>query len=294
VISGILGQVTGQLERRFVLNAFFPTMLFSLLIGVVVSSSTGGVTDAVHRWEEESTAVRVLVVIGWTAAVLVGANLVANATFWIIQLFEGYVGPSRWFSRWARRYQLRRAKSPKAIPTRYPAHKPAAKLGWRDVAPTTLGNVLKSAETYPEGRYGVQAVRVWPRLYHLLPEDLRASLADARSSMEFLLVISFYGATFAPLATVYLLVAEVSLPWTLAALLGGSVVAYLAYRGAHAPAEIYGDHVRAAFDLHRLDLLTAVGAPLPATNDEERRIWSDVMRFLDAGQPQQWRRVAAE
>jgi hypothetical protein len=296
VITGILGQVTGQLERRFLLNAFFPTMLFSLLAALVFTAETGGAADAVRRWEEETTAVRVLIVVGWVAAVLVAANLVANWTLWIIQLFEGYVGPLRWFSRWGRKYQLGRATSASddRRQTRYPVHKPAGALAWNDVAPTTLGNVLKSAETYSEGRYGVQAVRVWPRLYHLLPEELRTSLADARASMEFLLVVAFFGSIFAPVATLYLVYAEASLEWTLISLLGGSVVAFAAYRGAHAPAEIYGDHVRAAFDLHRLELLKAVGAPLPATNDEERRTWPDVIRFLDLGEPPQWRYVMSE
>jgi hypothetical protein len=177
---------------------------------------------------------------------------------------------------------------------RFPVHKPVQSLAWDDLAPTSLGNVLKSAETYSEGRYGVQAVRVWPRLYHLLPEELKTALAEARASMEFLLVVAFFASVFVPVATIYLIAVEAPIRWTLAALLGGSLVGFVAYRGAHAPAEIYGDHVRAAFDLHRLELLEAVGAPLPATNEEERRTWPAVIRLLDRGAPPQWRYVTSE
>jgi hypothetical protein len=169
--------------------------------------------------------------------------------------------------------------------------KPKAQLQTIDMAPTSLGNVLKSAETYPMRRYGAPAVRVWPRLYTLLPDELRTGLDDARSSMEFLLVIAFYASVFTVPATVYLMCFEANLVWILAALLGGSLVAAVGYRGAHAPAEIYGDQVRAAFDLHRRKLLVALGGPLPATVQEERRTWDELIRFLDRSEEPRWRYV---
>jgi hypothetical protein len=294
MITSVLGQITGQLNQRFLLNAFFPTLLLSLLIGMVISTETGGVTAALEDWEERTTAIRLLIVIGWVAGVLVAANLVANGTLWIIQLFEGYVGPLRPFSRWGRRYQLHRATSASGYTrqTRFPVY--PATLGWKDVAPTSLGNVLKSSETYAEGRYGVQAVRVWPRLYPLLPEELRTMLTEARASMEFMLVVAFFASIFTPTATVFLVYAEASIHWSLIALFGGAFVAVVAYRGAHAPAEIYGDHVRSAFDLHRFKLLKQCGAPLPSTNAEERRTWTSLVNYLDAGKAPQWRYVVAD
>src|SRR5437764_592937 len=157
MITSILGQITGQLDRRFILNAFFPTVLFSLLLTFVIAAQTAGIDATVSSWEDRPVPVRVLIVVAWGAGVLVGANLVANGTLWIIQLFEGYVGALRWFSGWGRRHQLDKAKSAEDddLQARYPVHKPACKLTWEDVAPTSLGNVLKSAETYPAGRYGV-------------------------------------------------------------------------------------------------------------------------------------------
>lgn len=294
MITSVLGQVTGQLNQRFLLNAFFPTLVFSLLVAAVVTAETGGVAATVEDWEKQTAAIRALIVIGWVAGILVAANLVANGTLWIIQLFEGYVRPLKPLSGWGRRSQLGRATSARGYQrlTRYPVH--PATLSWRDVAPTSLGNVLKSAETYPEGRYGVQAVRVWPRLYPLLPEELRAMLGEARASMEFLLVVAFFASVFAPIASAFLVYAEASVGWSLVALLGGALVAFIAYRGAHAPAEIYGDHVRAAFDLHRFKLLKQCGVPLPMTNAEERRTWASVINQLDGGATPQWRYVHAD
>jgi len=297
VIPSVLGQVTGLLDKRFLLNAFFPTLLFSLIVALVVTAGTGGVADAVKHWEEEAAAaVRVLVVVGWVAGTLVVANLVANGTLWIIRLFEGYAQPASWLSRWGQSYQLWRAGrvSDDDIEARFPVHKPRDELKWCDMAPTSLGNVLLSAETYPRRRYGVPAVRVWPRLYGILPAEARTALEDARSSMEFLLVVAFFATLFTVPATVYLTWVEADIGWTLAALVGGSLVAVVAYRGAHAPAEIYGDHVRAAFDVHRRKLMADLGVPLPATVQEERRRWDEVIRFLDRSEPPHWRYVYSE
>jgi hypothetical protein len=292
LISSVLGQVTGQLDRRFLLNAFFPTLLFSLVIGLVVTAGTGGVGSAVEHWNAATSAVQALIVIGWLAGMLVVANLIANGTLWIIQLFEGYVPPAKWLARWGRAYQLKRAKrATEEFIFRFPQTKPKDQLEWRDMAPTSLGNVLLSAETYPRRRYGVPVVRMWPRLYTILPSELRTALDDARSSMEFLLVVAFFGTLFTAPATIYLICIQAQLAWTLAALLGGTLVAIVAYRGAHAPAEIYGDHVRAAFDLHRRKLLIAAGMPLPATVQEERRTWDELIRFLDNDEPARWRYV---
>jgi hypothetical protein len=302
VISTVLGQVTGQLDKRFLLNAFFPTLLFSLVIALVVTSGTGGVAGAVNHWDEASTAVRVLIVVGWVAVILVVANLVANGTLWIIQLFEGYSPPASWFSRWGQSRQLKRVTrlddtdptEAELIQLRFPVNKPRPELKWFDMAPTSLGNVLLSAETYPWRRYGAPAVRLWPRLYTLLPDEIRTALEAARSSMEFLLVVAFFASVFTVPATVYLICIETNIAWILAALLGGSFVAALAYRGAHVPAEIYGDHVRAAFDLHRRKLLVALGVPLPATVEEERRTWDELIRFLDRSEEPRWRYVYPE
>lgn len=293
MISGILGQVTGQLDKRFLLNAFFPTLLFSLLVGLVVTAGTGGAAGAVDHWNKATTAVHVLIIIGWVAAVLVVANLVANGTQWIIRLFEGYAKPASWLGRWGRSYQVRRARRAKAdvVDLRFPVNKRPRDLEWSDMAPTSLGNVLKSAETYPARRYGVPAVRIWPRFYPILPAELRMALDDARSSMEFLLVVAFLAMVFTVPATIYLICVQAPVAWTLTALLGGSAVGMVAYAGAHAPAEIYGDHVRAAYDLHRRDLLVAVGMPLPATVQEERRTWQELTQFLDGKASARWRYV---
>jgi hypothetical protein len=297
MVTGILSQVTGQLDRRFLLNAFFPTVAFSLLVALTVATGTGGVGPALDLWKQASSVVQVLLAVGWVAVVFVTANLLANAGLWITRLFEGYAAPASWFAPWGRNYHQWRAKSvlehdPEGFQRCYPVYPRA--LSRDDVAPTRLGNLLLSAESYAEDRYGVPAVRVWPRLYHLLPAVLVSSMSEARASMEFLLVMAFLAALYAPAAGIYLLACAGPTAWFLGALFGGALVAAVAYAASLAPAAVYGDHVRAAFDMHRLELLAAIRAPAPATLDEERRIWDQAVVFLDGGHPHLWRYVAGK
>jgi hypothetical protein len=308
VIATVLGELTGQLERRFLLNAFFPALLFTLALALSAAAGAGGVDAAINSWEEQDTFVQVLMVIGWVAGAFVLANLLANGIIFITRLFEGYTVPAGWFiARLARERQHKQAHALLTKATsggeadrvvaedRFQQSFPLdpRQLRRDDFAPTRLGNLLRSAESYSQDRYGVSAVRAWPRLYHLLPDTFVTSMADARASMEFLLVLSFLAAVYVPLAAIYLIISAAPLPWIYGSLVAGAVLALFAYRAALAPAAIFGSHIRTAFDLYRLKLLRSLNAPVPATPDEERRIWSEAIRFLDFGTPTTWRYVPA-
>jgi hypothetical protein len=283
MIQAVLSQVTGQLESRFLLNAFFPTLLASLLAGAVVATDFGGVDAVVESWEEQSAAVQALIAIAWVAAVLVVANVVASSILFITGIFEGYRLPGRIrrAGQAERFHKWEQTTDPDERQRKYPVH--PAPPTWEDFAATRLGNVLRSAETYPEARYGVQATRTWPRLYLLLPEEVRTGLAETRASMEFMIVVAFYASWLAPASTIYLMFVQADLGWMLAALLGGAALAFGAYFGALTPAAVYGNQVRAAYDNHRFKLLEALQAPLPASVEEERLVWDRVTRHLELG-----------
>ena len=95
MITTVLDTVTGQLGKRFLLNAFFPILLFSLLAAAVVTPGGDDLSASVAAYEEQSAAAKALIVIAWVAVILVAANLLANASMSIIRLFEGYTLPQR-------------------------------------------------------------------------------------------------------------------------------------------------------------------------------------------------------
>ncbi|MGW8359159.1 hypothetical protein ACWGK1_01090 [Streptomyces wedmorensis] len=56
-----------------------------------------------------------------------------------------------------------------------------------------------------------------------------------------------------------------------------------AYRGAVRAALGYGELVRAAFDVHRRDLLKEMGLILPESLDAERALWAALAQQLYRG-----------
>lgn len=297
MITTVLDTVTGQLGKRLLLNAFFPILLFSLLAAAVVTPGGDDLSASVAAYEGQSAAAKAIIVIGWASAVLVAANLLANASISIIRLFEGYALPQRIAqhgrSHWYKKATAAMDKKDPARDLKYPLPAPGVAFSYNDVAPTRLGNVIRSAETYPQARYGAPALRVWPRLYHLLPPELQTSFEEAQNSMEFLLVVAFLSGLFGLPATVYLMCVEASTGWVMAASVGSAVIAYATYLGALAPAGLYADSIRAAFDTHRMKLLEALQVPRPATVAEERRTWEHVISRLDRGTGQPGRYVPA-
>jgi hypothetical protein len=142
--------------------------------------------------------------------------------------------------------------------------------------PTRLGNALRAAETRAGEPYGLDAVVAWPRLYPLLPDGVRALVDDQRDGLD---LAARFCAVFAAAAAVSLVLLAIH-GWWLLVPAGCLVLAWLSYRGAVAAAVAYGEGIRAAIDLHRFDLLTALHLPLPATLEEERAVNEELSLFL--------------
>jgi hypothetical protein len=174
-------------------------------------------------------------------------------------------GPEELIAMGAADAQLRRS---------FPAD-PAALL------PTRLGNVLRAAESRAGEPYGLDAVVAWPRLYPLLSDSVRAVVDDQRDGLD---LAARFCAVFAAAAAVsagLLLTAG----WWLLVPAACLALAWLSYRGAVAAAVAYGEGIRAAIDLHRFDLLTALRLPLPATLEQERAINEQLSLFLRQSWP---------
>lgn len=118
--------------------------------------------------------------------------------------------------------------------------------------PTALGNRLKAAEDYPRERYGLDSIIAWPRLWPLLSEEVRTAVSEAHKKLYATVCLLAWGV----LTCIWGI-------WVWWAPLIGIGVALVAWFRALDAAEVYGDLLRAAFDLHRFDLYENLRWPLP-------------------------------
>lgn len=124
--------------------------------------------------------------------------------------------------------------------------------------PTRLGNILRAAERRPADKYGLDAVICWPRLWLLLPDGVKNDLSAARTSLDTQIRLWIWGVLFLAWSI-----------WAWWAIPVGLLVAWFAYQSALSAAEVYGDLLEAAFDLHRTKLYEILRLPLPTTTAEQ-------------------------
>ncbi len=118
--------------------------------------------------------------------------------------------------------------------------------------PTRLGDILRAAETRPCQRYGLDPVLLWPRLWLLLPEDVRDDLAAARDRLDRRVQAFGWGFLFLIWVFVCRWALVIALPWML--------VAYALIEQAACP---FADLLQAAFETHRWALYDSLHWPLP-------------------------------
>ncbi len=148
----------------------------------------------------------------------------------------------------------------------------------RLMRPTALGNVLAALEDDAGREYGLDAVVAWPRLYPLLGDQVRSIVDDRRDTMD---AMARMAATMAMTTLVCgALLIRCPLWWGFLAVVP-LALAGVAYRAAVQAALGLADAVRVAFDLHRLDLLTALHLAIPGRHEEQRALgeqWCDYWR----------------
>jgi hypothetical protein len=149
----------------------------------------------------------------------------------------------------------------------------------REIRETKFGNVLRAFEEYPAVMWNIEPITTWVRLTAVLPADVAGQIADAKTSVTLLLNTCMVAAVLA-FETALLAGPNAGTKWLWAAF-AWAVVAILAYGAAPAAAKRWGEYVRTAFDLYRLDLLVKMKVELPAgpfTFEKEREVWASVQQ----------------
>ena len=144
-------------------------------------------------------------------------------------------------------------------------------LDKRLLMPTTLGNMLRSAEEYPRVRYGLDTIVCWPRMWLLMPNETLEVLSEAREELNSCARLMLWSILF-PIWTIWT-------GWAACSILI-LPVAYLRMLNA---ADTYGDLIRAAFDLHRFKLYESLKWPLPPGPKEEKEWGEQLTEYLFRG-----------
>jgi hypothetical protein len=280
-LSSLAGESSKALGPRATLVNLLPSALLTLLVVALVGAGAPGnpeLSDAIDTFESlDGAQLAILVITVLAVAVVLQPFQIA-----VVQLLEGYwvASPLKRGSTLATRafefgveVQRRRSLALKMVRVTDPQRLSPVQDGWikeelgsypdqDDMLPTRLGNVLRAAEIRAGGRYGLDSILAFPRLYPQLSDRLATAWEDQTDQLDtaahlcvtFLLATVLSGALLAPRGW--------DGYWLLIPVATG-MLAWISYRATIAAAKLQGVMMMAAFDLHRFDMLSQLRHPLP-------------------------------
>jgi len=279
VIEAFWKEIGESLAGKWATRVLAPAFAF-WAGGLLAYADRYGWTRLACWWTARSTPEQAAVLVGGLLLVAFTASVVEGGQETVLRMVEGYWPPPLWWLRFAlaRRWEKRvrqmeerwqaLAERCEGDPVRLPPREQAeyARLDVERIRlpadpahlmPTRVGNLLRAAEEYPQVRYGLAAGVCWPRLWFLLPKEVREEIGGARGRLDEATRLFAWGLLFVVWAV-----------WAWWAIPVGVVVALLAYRGMVTAALIYGELIRSAFDLYRFALYEALKWPLPDRAEE--------------------------
>jgi len=341
MFSEVLKEVTGIFDRRFLLNAFFPCLIFWGLLGVVgVIGGGWEPLKLLQAWNQQDGILKALEIIGLIAIVVFSASVLFNQSNNILRFYEGYWSfpLGRQFFRIGKAHhqtclkeldiksqmqilaEKMQQKGVELSTNQEPKKKPflqeemnglvaqekrlqqqqftSQEKNYRyypqprhsdEVMPTRLGNILKNSEKYPGDRYNIDAVLVWSRLYHVLPNRYILIITEVRSALDFALAIATLSGLFGFITGVWLLIAKAPGWLYLLCFWGGTLVAGVAYQSAIGNAAAYAEQIKVGFDLYRHELIKQFRLQPTQKPDGEAKQWQEIQQLLYGGQaPSTW------
>jgi hypothetical protein len=144
------------------------------------------------------------------------------------------------------------------------------------VAPTRLGNAIRSFETYGYDRYRLDAVVLWYSLTGVVPDQVRKQESASRATVDFF-VCMVYGHILLLMSAICAIAVDPgNLARPLAAIVLFVVLTPVWYLRAVASTGDWAAAVRALVELGRKPLAESLGLEMPESLEEERRMWQSV------------------
>ncbi len=289
IFSAVSNAFKGALGRNFVLVFLFPIVIFVGLSSFLALEITYGMSATLAAWEKLSLQTQGLLLVGIFIILTFISFLLYHFQYAITRLFEGY-----WvklpLQRSRRAYYKRlvdyldlafatatsTASAEAIVAERLTFFPPPNHVDL--IMPTLIGNVLRSTETYPYDRYGIDSTVLWTRLYPLLKAEAVDVLEEKKIGMDFMLLMTALTAGFSfiwcPILALFTNRWDLFLWCSL-----GIPVTWLFYQNAVSNALAYSDQLKATFDLYRQELLKMLNRPVSSNAGEERREWLRLSRF---------------
>jgi hypothetical protein len=211
----------------------------------------------------------------------------------VIRFLEGYYwsgwrakllkyGKNWHIARLEARFQTLALKYHKGLPPLTPKEQAEyARLDWQRMLipseeaqrmPTRLGNLLRALELRPQEKYGLDIFVCWPRLWLVLPDNVKKEIIIARDNLDTTARIWMWGLLFL-----------VWTPFTAWVIPISVIVIFLAYHWMLQAASTYGQLIESSFDLYRAELYQALRWPLPNNPAEERKQGEQLTAYLWRG-----------
>jgi hypothetical protein len=304
-----LSDVAGVLSRKFIVGFLVPVFFATLALTLLVDDSS--LPTAIR---EQRGSGRLLILGGFA---LLAGLLLWGLHYSLIRFLAGYwlvepprsdcralarrinrarmsIGEKRkdhWIAERKRLVQIdqaparspERTRAARLLSSHFPPHD-------RLILPTELGNVIRAFETHPRTRYGLDGIEIWPRIATMLSESERAEVEDVTTDMAF-----WINSLFVTVVAGVLLFAEhlwqrpsgivATAGVELAVVVTVAALAAWMYRQTIGAAIRWGYPVRAAFDVHRMEVYDALGVIRPLNASDDATNGEAVNTLLAFGDP---------
>ena len=293
-MSGLvpLGNAATSVSSRFNLVGLVPSALLATAIGALAASGAFSRVPSLHLLLVRFGEVNVFIASVIFLLVFSVALVLQPFQLLLVQILEGYWEEVPFLRRVQfigievnrrRCWEINVIKDrPDVVFGLYPPQS-------EDLLPTRLGNTLRSAERRAGQKHGFgDAVEMLPRIYPYISSSLAENIGDARDDLDTacrMCAVLWTIALFAGCVLTADGAVAASFGAWLAVPVVAAVSAIFSYRAAVRCAKQYGQILYLVFDLHRQDLIRALGYVPPDDPREEKQLIRAISAWLVTKDP---------
>jgi hypothetical protein len=166
-----------------------------------------------------------------------------------------------------------------------------SRFGEQQIAPTTMGNIANTIQTYAVRRYNCNLELFWSELQRVVQNDANAyaALQESKAQLDFLVSCCWLTLIWSFTWTFVMSVWGFSIFWFLLLSVFGPSVAYLWYRAGTEHYRSFADVLTTSLDLFRLELLEALHIERPVDVVDEQNTWDKLHRLSSYGENMNFR-----